>query len=86
MFFLASKVFAFFTLPSNLVISMVLLGTLMLFTRLARAGRRLLVLACLLLLVIGISPLGRIMMLALEERFPAWDAARGAPTGVIVLG
>lgn len=86
MFFLASKLLAFFTLPSNFVISLALLGTFMLFTRLARAGRRLLVIASILLLVIGISPLGRAMMIALEDRFPAWDASRGSPTGFIVLG
>jgi uncharacterized SAM-binding protein YcdF (DUF218 family) len=86
MFFLISKLLAFFTLPSNLAISAVLLGTLLLFTRLARAARWLLVAACLALLTIGISPLGRVMMIALEDRFPAWDASRGAPTGFIVLG
>jgi uncharacterized SAM-binding protein YcdF (DUF218 family) len=86
MFFLISKLFAFFTLPSNLVISAMLLGTLLLFTRMARAGRWLLVIASLAILVIGISPLGRLMTIALEDRFPAWDASRGAPTGFIVLG
>lgn len=73
-------------MPSNIAISMALVGTLMLFTRLARAGRRLLALACVLMLAIGISPLGRVMMIALEGRFPAWDASRGSPTGFIILG
>jgi len=86
MFFLISKVFAFFTLPSNIAISLVFLGALMLFTRFARAGRRLLLLGCILIVIVGVSPLGRVMTIALEDRFPAWDASRGAPTGFIVLG
>lgn len=86
MFFLVSKLFAFFTQPSNIAISFVLIGTLLLFTRWTRAGRWLLLLASVSLLVIGISPLGRVMMIALENRFPQWDASRGAPTGFIVLG
>ena len=43
MFFILSKVLAFFTLPSNVVITAVIFATLLLFTRFARAARRLLV-------------------------------------------
>ena len=39
-----------------------------------------------LLALFGLSPLGNALMLPLEERFPPWDASRGAPDGVIVLG
>jgi uncharacterized SAM-binding protein YcdF (DUF218 family) len=86
MFFILSKVLAFFTQPSNDLISLVIFGTLLLFTRFARAGRRLLVLGCLLMVAIGISPVGRVMMSVLEDRFPEWDASRGTPTGFIILG
>ena len=34
----------------------------------------------------GFSPLGSWLLLPLEVRFPAWDAARGAPDGIVVLG
>jgi uncharacterized SAM-binding protein YcdF (DUF218 family) len=39
-----------------------------------------------LLAIGGWSPLANMLMLPLEQRFPAWDASRGAPDGVIVLG
>jgi uncharacterized SAM-binding protein YcdF (DUF218 family) len=86
MFFILSKVLAFFTLPSNVVITAIIFATLMLFTRFARAGRRVLVLGCVAMVVLGISPVGRVLMNTLEDRFPAWDASRGAPTGFIILG
>src|ERR1700751_6128582 len=40
----------------------------------------------LLIAVCGYSPLGRIILRPLEERFPPWDASRGAPDGIVVLG
>lgn len=86
MFFILSKVLAFFTQPSNVAILIVLIGALLLFTRFARAARRLVVFGCVLMVVIGLSPLGRVLMNVLEDRFPPWDATRGAPTGFIILG
>ncbi len=86
MFFFISKVLAYFTLPSNLILLLVLLGMLLLFTRFTRMGRRVLVVGCVLMVVVGVLPLGRLLMNILEERFPAWDMTRGAPAGFIVLG
>src|SRR5689334_24466678 len=39
-----------------------------------------------LLTLIGFSPLGKLLTHVLEDRFPAWDPARGAPAGIVVLG
>ena len=39
-----------------------------------------------LLALAGLSPLGNALILPLEERFPPWDASRGAPDGIVVLG
>jgi len=86
MFFLLSKVLAFLTSPSNIFILLVIVGTALLFTRLARGGRRMLVLGVTLLIVFGLSPAGFMLLSVLENRFPAWDASRGAPTGFIILG
>ena len=36
--------------------------------------------------MLGLSPLGNALILPLEDRFPAWNAADGAPTGIVVLG
>jgi uncharacterized SAM-binding protein YcdF (DUF218 family) len=86
MFFLLAKVLGFFALPSNLLISLGLIGLVLMVTRFARAGRKLAVAALLLLAIAGLSPLGNALILPLEERFPPWDASRGAPTGIISLG
>ena len=86
MFFILSKIVAFFTLPSDIAATLAALGVVLLFTRFRRAGRRLATLGVVLLLIAGLSPLGSALMLPLEERFPSWDASRGAPAGIIVLG
>ncbi len=59
---------------------------MLLLTRFARAGRRLAVASLLLLAVLGFSPIGNALIIPLEQRFPPWDAARGAPAGIVVLG
>src|SRR5438045_404709 len=86
MFFVLSKVLSFFTLPSNILISLGLVGILLMRTRFAQAGRRLAATTLILIAVAGLSPLGNAIILPLEERFPPWDASRGAPTGIISLG
>lgn len=86
MFFYLSKIAGFFALPSNLLLTFGLLGVVLLWTRYARAGRRLLVASVLLNAIAGLSPLGNILILPLEQRFPPWDEARGVPDGIIVLG
>ena len=86
MFFVAAKILGFFALPSNILISLGLIGIVVMATRFARAGRRLSVTALILLAIAGLSPLGNAIILPLEERFPPWDSSRGAPTGIISLG
>jgi uncharacterized SAM-binding protein YcdF (DUF218 family) len=36
--------------------------------------------------IAGFSPLGNALLRQLENRFPAWDPARGSPDGFVVLG
>jgi uncharacterized SAM-binding protein YcdF (DUF218 family) len=72
--------------PSNVVIAIGLIGAVLLPTRFVRVGRRLVVTSILLIAVIGLSPLGRALLLPLEGRFPRWDPSRGRPTGIVVLG
>jgi len=86
MFFILSKILGFFALPSNLIISLGILGVLLLRTRHARAGWQIVIVSLLLLAAVGFSPIGNVMMLNLEQRFPPWDAARGEPAGIVVLG
>jgi uncharacterized SAM-binding protein YcdF (DUF218 family) len=86
MFFPLSKILGFFAIPSNLVISIGLLGLLLVPTRFARAGRALAFASLIVLAILGLSPVGNALMIPLEDRFPRWDATRGAPDGIIVLG
>src|SRR2546421_12279141 len=86
MFFIFAKILGFFALPSNILIALGLIGLALMATRFARAGRSFAIAALLLLAIAGLSPLGNALILPLEERFPPWDATRGAPTGFISLG
>ena len=86
MFFFLSKLLGFFAIPSNLVILIGIVGFLLLPTRFARAGRWLGFVSLIILAILGLSPIGNALITPLEDRFPPWDAARGAPDGVIVLG
>jgi uncharacterized SAM-binding protein YcdF (DUF218 family) len=86
MFFILSKVLGVFASLSNLAIALGLLGVLLLGTRLARVGRLLTVASLIGLAVIGLSPLGNLLIIPLEQRFPPWDDTRGPPDGIVVLG
>jgi uncharacterized SAM-binding protein YcdF (DUF218 family) len=86
LFFILSKTLGFFALPSNMVATLAALGIVLMFTRFRRTGRVLATLGVALLLLAGLSPLGNIFLYPLEERFPRWDASRGAPNGIVVLG
>src|SRR5260370_8968450 len=63
-----------------------MLGLLLLPTRFARAGRALAFASLIVLAILGLSPIGNALIIPLEERFPRWDATRGAPDGIVVLG
>ena len=86
MFFVISKTLGAMLLPTNLLIGIGLLGAILLATRFASLGRKLVIASVLLLVVCGLSPLGTLLLYPLEQRFPQWDAGRGAPDGIIVLG
>jgi uncharacterized SAM-binding protein YcdF (DUF218 family) len=86
MFFILSKTLGFFTVPSNLLLCVAVLGLVLMGTRFFRCGRRLAVAGVLLLAIFGLSPLGNALMLPLEERFPPWSDRQGEPDGIIVLG
>lgn len=86
MFFVLSKTAAFFLLPSNLLIVAGVLGVALLATRYRRAGMRLATGSIVLLVLLGFSPLGGLLSHELESRFPPWNASRGAPDGIVVLG
>ena len=86
MFFFLSKTIGKMLLPTNFLIGAGVIGVLLLATRWASFGRRLMIFSLLLLAICGFSPVGNWLLYPLESRFPAWDAARGAPDGIIILG
>ena len=86
MFFVVSKTIGVMLLPTNFLIGMGLLGVALLATRWTRLGRRLLIASVVGLAICGFSPLGNWLLYPLEQRFPPWNEARGAPDGIVVLG
>ena len=86
MFFVLSKILGFFALPSNALIVLGLVGVALAVLRRGRAGGKLIVASLILLAIFGLSPLANALILPLEDRFPPWDATRGPPTGIVVLG
>jgi uncharacterized SAM-binding protein YcdF (DUF218 family) len=86
LFFILSKTVGVLLLPTNFLIVLALAGALLSLTRFARAGRRLMIAAIVLLALAAFSPLGKILLYPLESRFPQWSAAQGAPDGIVVLG
>jgi uncharacterized SAM-binding protein YcdF (DUF218 family) len=87
MFFVLSKVIYFLITPSNLFILLSLAGVLLLAaTRLRRSGTALAATGAIGLLLGGFAPLSELVLLPLEQRFPAYPQDGPAPTGIIMLG
>lgn len=86
MFFILSKTVALLLLPSNLLILLGLAGVGLMATRRKRTGTRMAVASVVLLAAAGFLPIGNLLIRPLEARFPEWDASRGAPDEVVVLG
>ena len=86
MFFILSKTIGTMLTPIDFLIGIGVLGAILLLTRWAVFGRRLMAASVLLLALCGFSPVGNFLILPLEERFPPWDASHGAPDGIVVLG
>jgi uncharacterized SAM-binding protein YcdF (DUF218 family) len=86
LFFALSKTLGIMLLPTNFLIGVGVLGVILLATRFASLGRKLLIASVALLAICGFSPLGNLLLYPLESRFPLWDPASGTPDGIIILG
>jgi uncharacterized SAM-binding protein YcdF (DUF218 family) len=86
MFFVLSKTLGVLALPSHLITVLAVGGLVLLWTRFARAGRRLLVASLALVVILGVLPAAKVLMLLLEQRFPPWVSSGNPPDGIIVLG
>ena len=76
MFFVLSKTVGIILMPTNLLVLLGILGALLLATRFASLGRKLLIACMLMLAICGFLPLGNFLMYPLEHRFPPWDPSR----------
>jgi uncharacterized SAM-binding protein YcdF (DUF218 family) len=87
--FVLSKIGGLLATPSNLLVTLALLGLFLTFVRrsaLRRIGRWLAGASAVLLAVCGWSPLGSLLLYPLEERFPAYAEDDRPLGGAIVLG
>jgi len=89
MFFYLAQIAFFLIAPSHVLLLVLVIGALLLYWRPAlKWARRMVVIGLVGLIVLGFSPLGRILIWPLEERFkaPATLPADGTVAGIIMLG
>ncbi len=87
MFYYLSKIGWFVLQPSNALVILACVGGLLLLGHRRRLGGWMLGAALAGFVVFGFSPLGNLLVLPLEERFPPWTQGNGPPPdGIIVLG
>lgn len=87
--YVLSKVGGLLATPSNLLVTLALLGLILTFSRpraIRRGGQWLAVLAGIGLAICGWSPLGTLLLYSLEQRFPAYVEDERPVAGAIVLG
>lgn len=85
-YFILSKLIAFFADPRLPVVIVLVIGTAMLWTRFRRAGRVLTTICVVVALLLGASPFGLTAISWLENRIPPPAALPAEVEGVIVLG
>ena len=86
MFYYMAKVLWFLATPSNLLPAIGGLGVVLMLTRLRRMGLALALLGTFGVLAAGLSPLATLLILPLEERFPAFRDDGAEVAGIVVLG
>jgi len=86
-FYYASKVAWFFATPSNLLLSLILLGLLLaLFPRFRKLGIGIGLTFTIATLALGLLPIATWLLVPLEERFPPFRDDGRALDGIILLG
>jgi uncharacterized SAM-binding protein YcdF (DUF218 family) len=86
MFFILSKTLGVFLIPSNLIMTSGGIGVGLSLSKHRQTSRWLLAYCVAALLICGFSPIGALMLLPLENRFPPWKPEMGDPAGIVVLG
>ena len=86
MFFLLSKTLGVLLVPSTFMMALGALGLVLTWSRFKHSGQRLLAICVAALLCCAFFPIGALLLIPLETRFPPWKAEDGEPAGIIVLG
>ncbi len=86
MFYFISKIVWFFLTPSNAIVLVTVVGLALMRTERARLGWRVAFGELMSLFVAGLSPLSNVLLLPLEERFPAFVDDGVPVSGIVVLG
>ena len=86
LFLWTSKLFWLVAEPGSLLLSMLLLGTLLLFTPWLRAGRALVFLAVAATAAVALLPIGQMALKPIEDRFPPPLTLPDKVDGILVLG
>lgn len=87
MFYYFSKILWFFTVPSNLFLSAILAGVLLLsFTHRRKTGFVCIYLGVFACFLGGLAPVANWVLLPLEQRFQTFKGTQKTLTGIIVLG
>ncbi len=86
MFFIVSKILWFIIEPANLLMLMVLAGTVLLWSGKAKAAKYTLTAAAGLILTVALFPVGDALLRPLEQRFPVPAELPQKVDGIILLG
>ena len=86
MYFVLSKAIGWFTVPSNVLGLVVVVGVALSMVRPVRWTRALAALGLAALVLAGASPLGAWLIRPLEDRFPVWHDDGREVAGIVVLG
>jgi len=84
--FVLSKVFWIALNPVNIFVFFLILGTLLLFTRFRRAGRRILLCVVSVFVFLGFVPIGFWLIGNLEDRYPTNPPIPQDIAGIVALG
>ena len=87
MFYTLSKVAWFFATPSNLLVSLILLGLILsVFKRVRPFGMILSIAMTLATIALGLAPIASYVLIPLEERFPPFRDDGRPVDGIVLLG
>ena len=78
MFFVLSKTLGYLLLPTNFLIAIGFVGAILMATRFASLGRKLVIASVLLLVICGLSPLGKVSALSAGAALSAMGRRRAA--------